>query len=397
MERVKVYDENGAPARGRGLFAAALMERLPLLPVEEEGRLRDARLREHFIARIFARARVREFLASDWGPAELVEFHAREKMLVRVHDPGLALELGRLVAKAGRLDRAELAARYEELHARRSPRRRRRAATRTCSSISPGTSRTRCRAPTGRSCSARSRSTATGSSRSPCRSRCCAATSGPRRRSGPPRRSISSPPRASSGCEAVCRLAPRDDRRHRRPGRRRQEHRRARRRAALGFPYLDSGAMYRTVGLLTLRHGGAASEQAEGLDIQLGERVLANGEDVTEAIRAPEVSEAASKVATNPAVRAALVEKQRELLRGGDWVAEGRDIGTVVAPDAAVKVFLTARPEERARRRAEELGTDVETVLRDQALRDAQDASREHSPLDRARAPSSSTRRPEHR
>jgi cytidylate kinase len=150
---------------------------------------------------------------------------------------------------------------------------------------------------------------------------------------------------------------------------------------ALGFTYLDSGAMYRTVGLLTMRHGGAASKQAEGLRMELGERVLANGEDVTEAIRAPEVTEAASKVATNPAVRAALVEKQRELLRGGDWVAEGRDIGTVVAPDAAVKVFLTAGPEERARRRAQELGTDVDTVLRDQALRDAQDASREHSPL----------------
>jgi cytidylate kinase len=150
---------------------------------------------------------------------------------------------------------------------------------------------------------------------------------------------------------------------------------------ALGFPYLDSGAMYRIVGLLTLRHGGAASEQAEGLDIQLGERVLANGEDVTEAIRAPEVSEAASKVATNPAVRAALVEKQRELLRGGDWVAEGRDIGTVVAPGAAVKVFLTASQEERARRRAAELGADAETVARDQALRDEQDRAREHSPL----------------
>ncbi len=150
---------------------------------------------------------------------------------------------------------------------------------------------------------------------------------------------------------------------------------------ALGFTYLDSGAMYRTVGLLTLRHGGAASEQAEGLEIALGERVLANGEDVTEAIRAPEVSEAASKVATNPKVRAALVEKQRELIGTGDWVAEGRDIGTVVAPDAAVKVFLTAGPEERARRRADELGTDVETVRRDQALRDAQDESREHSPL----------------
>ncbi|MGH3102040.1 MAG: (d)CMP kinase [Thermoleophilia bacterium] len=150
---------------------------------------------------------------------------------------------------------------------------------------------------------------------------------------------------------------------------------------ALGYTYLDSGAMYRTVGLLTMRHGGAASEQAEGLQIELGDRVIANGEDVTDAIRAPEVSEAASKVATNPAVRAALVEKQRELLGRGDWVAEGRDIGTVVAPDASVKVFLTAGPEERARRRAEELGTDVETVLRDQALRDAQDTSREYSPL----------------
>jgi CMP/dCMP kinase len=150
---------------------------------------------------------------------------------------------------------------------------------------------------------------------------------------------------------------------------------------ALGFTYLDSGAMYRAVGLMTLRHGGAASEQAERLRLELGDRVLANGEDVTEAIRAPEVSEAASRVATNPRVRAALVEKQRELLSSGDWVAEGRDIGTVVAPDAGVKVFLTASPEERARRRADELGTDVETVRRDQALRDAQDSSREYSPL----------------
>ncbi|MGH2712339.1 MAG: (d)CMP kinase [Thermoleophilaceae bacterium] len=150
---------------------------------------------------------------------------------------------------------------------------------------------------------------------------------------------------------------------------------------ALGFTYLDSGAMYRAVGLMTLRHGGAASEQAERLELELGDRVIANGEDVTDAIRTPEVSEAASRVATNDAVRAALVAKQRDLLAGGDWVAEGRDIGTVVASDAALKVFLTASPEERARRRAEELGTDAGTVLRDQALRDAQDSSREHSPL----------------
>ena len=150
---------------------------------------------------------------------------------------------------------------------------------------------------------------------------------------------------------------------------------------ALGFTYLDSGAMYRTVGLMTGRHGGSAADRAEELDIRIGERVLANGEDVTEAIRTPEVSEAASTVATDPRVRDALVKKQRELLSEGDWVAEGRDIGTVVAPDAEVKVYLTASPEERARRRATELGTDVDTVMRDQALRDAQDMDREHSPL----------------
>jgi cytidylate kinase len=150
---------------------------------------------------------------------------------------------------------------------------------------------------------------------------------------------------------------------------------------ALGYTYLDSGAMYRAVGLMTRRHGGPPAERAEELDIRIGERVLANGEDVTDAIRTPEVSEAASMVATDPAVRSALVDKQRQLLSEGDWVAEGRDIGTVVAPDAAVKVYLTASPEERARRRAEELGTDAGTVLRDQALRDAQDMEREHSPL----------------
>ena len=150
---------------------------------------------------------------------------------------------------------------------------------------------------------------------------------------------------------------------------------------ALGFTYLDSGAMYRAVGLATLERGGAASERARELELEIGDRVVVGGRDVTEAIREPEVTEAASRVATNPAVRAALVEKQRELLSQGDWVAEGRDIGTVVAPDAALKVFLTASAEERARRRATELGADVETVMRDQALRDAQDETREHSPL----------------
>jgi cytidylate kinase len=153
---------------------------------------------------------------------------------------------------------------------------------------------------------------------------------------------------------------------------------------ALGFTYLDSGAMYRAAALDLLEKGGSASERAKELDIELGDRVVANGRDVTEAIRSPEVSEAASRIATNEKVRAALAEMQRALLAQGDWVAEGRDIGTVVAPDADVKVFLTASPEERARRRAAELGTDVETVQRDQALRDAQDQSREHSPLVKA-------------
>jgi cytidylate kinase len=150
---------------------------------------------------------------------------------------------------------------------------------------------------------------------------------------------------------------------------------------ALGFTYLDSGAMYRAAALALLEDGGAASESAARLQIELGDRVIANGRDVTEAIRAPEVSEAASRIATNQKVRQELVKKQRALLAQGDWVAEGRDIGTVVCPDAAVKIFLTASPEERARRRADELGADWQTVLRDQALRDAQDEGREHSPL----------------
>jgi cytidylate kinase len=153
---------------------------------------------------------------------------------------------------------------------------------------------------------------------------------------------------------------------------------------ALGFTYLNSGSMYRAVGLLTLRDGGAASEHARNLDLELGARALLAGEDVTDALRTPEVTEAASRVATNQLVRDALVGKQREMLATGDWVVEGRDIGTVVAPDSPVKIFLTASPEERARRRAAELGTDVDTVLRDQALRDASDESREHSPLQKA-------------
>ena len=150
---------------------------------------------------------------------------------------------------------------------------------------------------------------------------------------------------------------------------------------ALDFRYLDSGAMYRAAALVIAEGGGTPAERARHLRIELGERVIVDGRDVTESIRRPEASEAASRIATDRAVREALVRKQRALLGRGDWVAEGRDIGTVVAPDAALKIFLTASPEERARRRAADLGADWRTVLRDQTLRDEQDRSRDHSPL----------------
>ena len=146
---------------------------------------------------------------------------------------------------------------------------------------------------------------------------------------------------------------------------------------ALGFTYLDTGAMYRCIALADLR--GAADPTA--CAIGLGERVTLDGEAVSKQIRAPEVTARASEVAARPEVRAALVKRQRELIASGDYVAEGRDIGTVVAPDAELKVFLTASPEERARRRAEQLGADVQTVLAEQTMRDERDRTREHSPL----------------
>ena len=151
--------------------------------------------------------------------------------------------------------------------------------------------------------------------------------------------------------------------------------------AALDFTYLDSGAMYRCVGLAAIRTGADPAVLAPALQIQLGERVLLDGEDVTDAIRAPEVSEAASRVASDISVRAAMVALQQRLLATGDWVAEGRDIGTVVAPAAALKIFLTADPQERARRRADELGADVQTVLAEQTIRDERDRTRADSPL----------------
>jgi cytidylate kinase len=149
----------------------------------------------------------------------------------------------------------------------------------------------------------------------------------------------------------------------------------------LRFTYLDSGAMYRAVALAALRRDADPAAIAGSLTVEPGDRVLLDGEDVTAAIRTPEVSEAASRAAADPAVREAMVAEQRRLLSHGDWVAEGRDIGTVVAPDADVKVFLTAEPLERARRRAAELGADAEQVLAEQTIRDERDRARAHSPL----------------
>ncbi len=157
----------------------------------------------------------------------------------------------------------------------------------------------------------------------------------------------------------------------------------------LGFTYLDSGAMYRCVGILSLAapdREPAALARAARIELRAGPdgapaRVLLDGAEVTEAIRAPEVSEAASRAAADPAVRSELVDKQRALLARGDWVAEGRDIGTVVAPHAELKVFLTATAAERAARRARELGADRATVQAEQAIRDQRDSTREHSPM----------------
>lgn len=152
----------------------------------------------------------------------------------------------------------------------------------------------------------------------------------------------------------------------------------------LGYTYLDSGAMYRAVALAAHRAGVKPFAIAHLVRIELGDRVRLDGEDVTEAIRTSEISELASRAAGDRFVREAMVAEQRRLLSSGDWVAEGRDIGTVVAPDAEVKVFLSADPVERARRRAAELGADPETILAEQTIRDHRDATRGISPLQAA-------------
>jgi CMP/dCMP kinase len=156
----------------------------------------------------------------------------------------------------------------------------------------------------------------------------------------------------------------------------------------LGFTYLNSGAMYRCVALAALRagvdvgDGAALGRLAAGLGIAIAhDRVTLDGQDVTDAIRDPEVSAAASRVSVHPEVRAAMVARQRSLIESGDYVAEGRDIGTVVSPDAPLKVFLTATEEERARRRSAESGEPLAEVQAAQAARDARDRNREHGAL----------------
>jgi CMP/dCMP kinase len=160
--------------------------------------------------------------------------------------------------------------------------------------------------------------------------------------------------------------------------------------ARLGFLYIDSGAMYRTVALWALRQNldpgdmHRMEQLALAADITLeaeDSRVLLNEEDVTEAIRAPEVSRAASLSAAIPGVRRALVEKQRAIGKLNNVVMEGRDIGSVVFPDADLKIFLDAEPQERARRRAAELDSDPETVSRQIRERDKRDRTRAEAPL----------------
>ncbi len=174
------------------------------------------------------------------------------------------------------------------------------------------------------------------------------------------------------------------------------------RRAAerLGFLYVDTGAIYRTVALKVLHAGADVEDHArvaallEGLDLRMtyegGEqRMYLDGGDVSEAIRTPQVSELASRVSAMPEVRAFLLDFQRRQAREHDVVMDGRDIGTVVLPEADVKIFLTASPEARAKRRLRDLEqrgqtADYDTVLRDILARDERDQNRPIAPLKQA-------------
>ena len=162
---------------------------------------------------------------------------------------------------------------------------------------------------------------------------------------------------------------------------------------ALGFHLLDSGALYRLVGLAALRGGVALDDApalgrlAAGLDVGFAAgRIVLAGEDVTEAIRDEAVSAAASKVAIHPPVRSALIERQRSFRRPPGLVADGRDMGTVLVPDAGTKVFVTASPEARAERRHKQLmekgiSANIEGLLHDIRMRDARDGERAAAPL----------------
>lgn len=171
--------------------------------------------------------------------------------------------------------------------------------------------------------------------------------------------------------------------------------------AELNFLYVDTGAIYRTVGLYAKKndvdpHDGPAVTallDAIKIDMNYGEdglqRMYLNGEDVTTDIRQHEISAYASAVSAIPEVRAFLLEMQRSFARTNNVVMDGRDIGTVVLPDAQIKIFLTADPEDRARRRYEELlqrgqQTDYETVLKDLIQRDYNDSHRASAPLRQA-------------
>ena len=174
----------------------------------------------------------------------------------------------------------------------------------------------------------------------------------------------------------------------------------ARRLAAnLGFIYVDTGALYRAIALSMLRRNADTEEQIIGslkeLDVTLGyqdgeQHVFANGEDVSGLIRTPEVTMAASKVSAIPEVRKYLFDLQQNLAKTNSVVMDGRDIGTVVLPDADVKIFLTASPEKRAMRRYLEMqeknivGQTYEEVLADVIRRDEQDMNREIAPLKQA-------------
>jgi cytidylate kinase len=166
---------------------------------------------------------------------------------------------------------------------------------------------------------------------------------------------------------------------------------------ALGYRYIDTGAMYRVIGVLAAEEGidttdaAALATLCDRTEIEFTEdgerlRTLARGRDLSESIRTPEAAQQASKVSAVPAVRERLVAKQRALGDGGAVVMEGRDIGTVVFPDAAVKIFLEASAAARAARRARELHAEpdaavVESMVREIAERDARDRGRAHSPL----------------